>query len=263
MPDLWKLVRGALLRVARSFDLAARVCTWLAAATLQRRDIRSDAEQSWGTFHALDANIDRGLFSWEELLVNRFVKPHDRILVVGCGTGRDLVALSARGHDVTGVEPAPAAVALAREGCASRGVAAAIVHGYFEDVVLTTRFDVIVLSYLCYGYIPESVRRVDVLRKARGLLTPGGRILLSYAGHRERRRSKRFAVIEQGARLRRSDWRPEEGDVIHPIFVGHPRFHYEHIFVPGELEAEAAAAGLRTLFHDSSSFDYWVAALAT
>ena len=263
MPDLWTLVRGSLLRVAQGLDFAARTCAWLAAAFLQMRDIRSDAEMSWGNFNTLDADVDRGLFWWEELLVNRFVKPPDRILVVGCGTGRDLVALSARGHHVTGVEPAPAAVARAREECARRGVAATVVHGYFEDVVLTTPFDMIILSWCCYGYIPESARRIDVLRKARALLTPGGRILLSYAGNRERHRSTRFAFIERAAWLRRSDWHPEEGDVIHPIFTGRPRFHYEHIFAPGEVEAEASAAGLRTIFHDDSSFDLWVAVLAT
>jgi SAM-dependent methyltransferase len=262
MPDLWNVARNSLLRIGRGFDLAARVCASLAAATLQTRDIRSDTEHSWGRFHALDADIDRGLFAWEEPLVRRFVNSRDRVLVVGCGTGRDVIALSARGHVVTGVDAAPAAVALAREACARREVAAKIVHGYFEDVALSERFDAIILSYLCYGYIPESSRRIAVLRKARTLLAPGGRVLISYVGNRERRRSKLFALVQRGARFRGSDWHPEEGDLVHPMLSGRPRFHYEHIFVPGELQTEAAAADLRVIFHDDASFDYWIAVLA-
>lgn len=101
--------------------------------------------------------------------------------------------------------------------------------------------------------IPKSRRRIDVLRKARGNLAPGGRVLISCVGHRERRHSRLFELVKIGARLRRSDWQPEEGDIVYPMMG--PRFHYEHIFVPGEVEAEAAAAGLRVIFRDESSFD--------
>lgn len=261
MPDFWSVVRHAMIRVARAFDRAARICVALAAATLRMRDIRSDTEHLWGRFNALDADIDRGLFSWEEPLVERFVKSHDRILVVGCGTGRDVIALSARGHAVTGIDSAHAAVALAREACARRGVSADIIHGYFEEAALTNPFDVILLSYLCYGYIPGSARRIDVLRKARALLAPDGRILISYVGSLQRRRSRGFGLVKLGARLRRSDWHPEDGDIVYPVLSGPPRFHYEHIFVPGELRAEAEAAGLRVSFHDDTTFDYWLAVL--
>lgn len=252
-----------MLRVARGFDLAARICASLAAATLQMRDIRSDTEQKWDRFYTLDMDIDKGLFPWEQHLIERFVNSGDRILVVGCGTGRDLIPLSAKGHEVTGVDPAQQAVALARAACRRRGVAADIIHGYFEDVGLSTPFEVIILSNLCYGLIPESKRRVDVLRKARALLAAGGRILISYVGNPNRRRSRLVELVKLGARFRRSDWHPEQGDILHPMPSGQPRFHYEHIFIPGELQAEAAAAGLRVVFHDDTTFDYWLAVLAT
>lgn len=262
MPDFLSVVRTSLLRVGRGFDLAARVCASLAAATLRMRDIRSDTEHKWGRFHTLDADIDRGLFPWEEHLVERFVNAGDRILVVGCGTGRDVIPLGAKGYDVCGVDPAAQAVALAREACSRRGIAAKIIHGYFEDVALSSPFEVIIFSNLCYGLIPESRRRIEVLRKARGHLAPGGRILISCVGNWLRRHSRLFELVKLGARLRRSDWHPEEGDIVHPMLRGQPRFHYEHIFAPGEVEGEAAAAGLRVIYHDESSCDYWIVVLA-
>jgi hypothetical protein len=92
--------------------------------------------------------------------------------------------------------------------------------------------------------------------------TLSGRILVSYVGNHHRPRSRLIEIAKLGARLRQSDWHPEQGDILHPMPTGRPRFHYEHIFVPGELDAEAAAAGLRVIFHDDTSFDYWIAALA-
>jgi SAM-dependent methyltransferase len=261
MPDVAfaHLVRAALARGTKAFDLAARVCSALGAATLRRHDLRAGTEYEWGQFHTLDEDIDQGLFQWEEFLVERFVNTGDRILVVGAGTGRDLIALGARGYEVCGVDPAPIAVAIAQAACRRRGIAAQLIDGYFEDVSLPGPFDVIVFSYLCYGLIPESRRRIDVLRKAKSTLRAGGRILISCVGQRERRRHRLFEIVKIGTKLRRSDWQPEDGDVLYPLSGA--RFHYEHSFVPGEIETEAQKAELRVMFRDDSSFDCWLVVL--
>ena len=97
-----------MLQLAKAFDLAARACSSLAATTLRMRDLQSDTEQTWGRFNTRDKDIDSGLFLWEEQLFRQFVRPGDRILVVGCGTGRDVLALAARAHSDGPAEPAPA-----------------------------------------------------------------------------------------------------------------------------------------------------------
>lgn len=235
----------------------------LAAATLRRRDIRSDAEREWGRFHAADADIDRGLFQWEQHLVDQFVRSGDRILIVGCGTGRDVIGLSVQGHEVCGIDSAPAAIAIAREACSRRGIRATLIDGYVEgDGALPGPFDVIMFSYLCYGFIPESSARSAALRRVKAVLAPGGRVLISCVWSPQRHRSRLFGLIQAGARLCRSDWHPEEGDVIDPMPRGPVRFHYEHIFTAGEVQAEAATAGFRVIFQDTSSSEYCLAVLA-
>jgi SAM-dependent methyltransferase len=256
-------VRASLVRTGRVFERAARVCKSLAASTLRMRDLRSDTEEKWGRFYALDADIDRGLFPWEEHLIDRFAKAGDRILVVGSGSGRDLIALSAKGYDVCGVDPAAAAVDIARDACSRRGIHATNIHGYYEDVAVPAPFDVIIFSNLCYGCIPETERRIHVLRKAKGELSAGGRVLVSCAGNPQRRRSRLLEVVKLGTRMIGSDWHPEDGDIIEPMPGGTPRFHYEHIFAPGEMEVEAGAAGLRVIYRNASSFDYWLFALTS
>jgi SAM-dependent methyltransferase len=259
---LVRLLRASLVSSGRGLERAARLCGSLAASTLRMRDLRSDSEHEWGRFYAHDPDIDRGLFRWEEHLVERFVRPGDRLLVVGAGTGRDVIALSAKGYKVCGIESAPDAASIAREACRTRGIEATIVCGYFEDVTLPGSFDVIMFSYLTYGYIPEASRRTDILRKATSALAPGGRIVISCVWNPERRPSRMFGLVKLGARLRGSDWQPEDGDVIDPMPTGPPRFHYEHIFIPGEVEREAAAAGLRVVYDDKSTSDYWLVVLS-
>jgi SAM-dependent methyltransferase len=244
-----RLVTVALFGLGRLFGRASRVVNHLAAGTLRIRDLRVGIEHSWEHFTARDADVAAGLMCWEEELVAGFVNPDDDILLVGSGPGRDLVALAGHGYRVTGVEPARRAIATARHHLEERGLCADIIEGFFEDVALPHRFDVIIFSYCCYSFIPGSGRRIAALRKADAHLTAGGRILISYlseqSGHPLLIQLTRFAATISG-----SDWRPERGDIVHPVHASsQPLFHYEHAFRPGEIDSEAAAAGLRVADH--------------
>jgi SAM-dependent methyltransferase len=239
-----RLVTVALFRLGRLFARATRVFNHLAAGTLRIRDLRVGIEYSWEHFTARDADIAAGLMGWEEEVVARFVNPDDDLLLVGSGPGRDLIALAGQGYRVMGVEPARRAIATARHHLEKRGLRADIIEGFFEDVALPHPFDVIIFSYCCYSFIPGSSRRIAALRKADAHLTEGGRILISYlseqSGHPLLIQCARFAATLSG-----SDWRPERGDILHPVHITQPLFHYEHPFRPGEIESEAVAAGLR------------------
>jgi SAM-dependent methyltransferase len=90
----------------------------------------------------------------------------DDVLLVGSGSGRELVALVGGGYHVTGVEPARRAVATCRRQLEMRSLTADVIEGFFEDVALPRRFDVIIFSGCCYDFIPESRRRIAALRKA-------------------------------------------------------------------------------------------------
>ncbi len=91
-----------------------------------------------------------------------------------------------------------------------------------------------------------------MLGKLRDRLTPDGRILISYILADPPPRPALWRLAALAARLSRSDWRPEYGDVFvarHEI----GRIHFEHRFTPQEIEAEAHAAGLRVAFHAQTS----------
>ncbi|MEQ1913421.1 MAG: class I SAM-dependent methyltransferase, partial [Vicinamibacterales bacterium] len=185
--------------------------------------------------------------TWEADVVSRCVHPSDRVLVVGSGTGRDLLAFAALGCTVTGIEPSPAA-AHSRRVLEQHHLNVPVVDGFFEDLTLEGPFDVIVFSWFCYCYIPVSRRRIAVLEKAVALLVPGGRILVSCVVNPVPPYTRLIGLQRVVARATGSDWLMENGDQLRLARPGDPVFTFEHMFVPGEFEREAASAGLRVVF---------------
>jgi hypothetical protein len=77
-------------------------------------------------------------------------------------------------------------------------------------------------------------------------------VLISYVPAEGEPRSLLIGLTRLAARLTRSDWQPELGDVLGPITADRRSVRYEHQFFEGELESEARAAGLTMVFHEQS-----------
>jgi SAM-dependent methyltransferase len=245
----------AFCHVARGLDWcgimvgrASRVMTHLAAGTLTFAELRFGIARAWDGLASGDADVSVDLMSWEDAWYRRWLKPDDRILVVGCGPGRDLVALLERGYRVDGLDIAPRCVEIARRLVGERGLVSDVRVGSLEDVELPRCYDVVIFSFYCYSYIPQSDTRVAVLRRARASLASGGRVLISYIPAR-RRPSRLLALTRLAGRLTRSDWRVENGDCVGYAFGRPPALHFEHHFQRDEIEREARAAGLTIAGH--------------
>lgn len=247
----WRKAPFALLSgAARALDRAGRASMCLAAATLRLHDLREAIANTWEEFGRSEGAILSGLMPWERALYDRFLKPDDGILVVGCGTGRDLIALLKLGYRAAGLDVVPRAIALAREMLDKEGLHAELYTGGIEAIALPRSFDVFTFSWCCYGYIPQSDARIGVLRKVKDHLNPGGRILISYPPAERPPRALPIGLMRFVARVTRSDWHPELGDVIGPAPEDRDAIRYEHQFREGELESEARAAGLTVVFHE-------------
>ncbi|MFG2577232.1 class I SAM-dependent methyltransferase [Streptomyces sp. NPDC048481] len=97
------------------------------------------------------------------------------VLDVGCGPGRLVAALSARGMTALGVDVSPAAVALTRK----RG-ASALRRSVFDPLPREGRWGTVLLmdGNVGIGGDPSAL-----LTRLRGLLRPGGRLLVEAAPH--------------------------------------------------------------------------------
>jgi SAM-dependent methyltransferase len=238
------VTRRLSLRLACEIERLRDGLVYFAAGTLDLEALRGHIAHSWSDYNTEEAEIGSGLFKWEEVLAAEFIARGDRVLLVGSGTGRDIFALVDRGVHVTGVEPSARTATIARAAAAERHVPVSIVEGFFEDVNLTESFDVVLFSNFCLSYIPGSRRRVDALKKARARLSPGGRVIVSTLFRQRPPRGRPVRIGRLAGALTRSGWRVEDGDQFQVIRGQPPNLHYEHIFGPGEIEREAAEAGL-------------------
>jgi SAM-dependent methyltransferase len=238
---------GLIRRVARGLELTGRGAVHVGAGLLAADDLKRVTAERWNGFGASDRFVDSGFLPFEAVLYPRFLAKDDAILLVGCGTGRDLVALLRAGyHRVEAIEPAPRAAERARTALRERGLVAPVVTGHAESVPLAA-YDAVVLTWYCYSYVPGRAARVAMLRRLREHLRPGGRILVSYITADPPPRTLPLRITAAAARLSRAGWTPEPDDVLRTEGGG---LHYEHQFRPDEFEAEVREAGLALALHE-------------
>lgn len=234
----------ALLILALMTRRAAQTLVYLAGGALRIADLRAMTCAVWLRD---DPPSFLGFEPWEVKTYETVVRPGSRLLIVGCGAGRDLLPFAGRGHEVVGVDPIGVHLSRLREILRERRQSAELIEGFIEDVQLPGSYDVIIFSPYCYGSIQARSHRVTTLSRLRQQLRPGGRVVLTY-----RQRTRTWSPIgtrlaASMAWLTHSDWRPEPYDVLSAI--GQDVVQFEHWFSADEIEREANAASLVVQSH--------------
>ncbi|MBY8343919.1 class I SAM-dependent methyltransferase [Streptomyces spinosirectus] len=111
--------------------------------------------------------------AWAARLASWLPARASDVLDLGCGTGSLSLLAAEQGHRVTGVDASPAMVGRARAKLAGRD-AAFLVGDAAAPPVGEQRFDVVLVRHVLWA-LPDPGR---ALRHWRGLLRPGGRLVL-------------------------------------------------------------------------------------
>jgi SAM-dependent methyltransferase len=199
-----------------------------------------------------DAHNRAGLAAWEQSLVDRHLPPGCRVLVLGAGGGREVLALREQGFDAFGVEPNPRLASSAIERLEAAGHAGAVAQLDRGLVPNLDDLEAVLIGWGALMLVPSSSARQQLLGRCRRALVPGG-VLLASTGRRASLRAHRVVAVT-GTIVRRARGRPpvELGDALLPNYV--------HLYASGELEREAQAAGLHVLEvveADHPGGDYW------
>ncbi len=165
-----------------------------------------------------------------------------RALVVGCGAGRELVALGRMGFYVVGVDLSPKMASVSRSALSTEGIGGEIIEG---DICLLDfpkgSFSVVTCSAAFLSLVCGRQRRKDLLLKFKEWIKDDGRLFLealyspddvspSVAAGISR---KLLSLLPGGRR------EVEDGDVI-VASTG----EFIHIFRRGDIEREVTEAGL-------------------
>lgn len=138
------------------------------------------ADVDWDAVAAsFDDEPDHGLRdsevrqAWDSRLRSWLPDHPSDVLDLGCGTGSLSLLAAGQGHRVTGVDLSPAMVDQARAKLAGRD-AVFLVGDAAAPPVGEERFDVLLVRHLLWALTDPG----RVLRHWRGLLRPGGRLVL-------------------------------------------------------------------------------------
>jgi len=225
----------------------------LLLSTEEKRSVRDRLYADLGiqTFTALSENLDAGLTLLEEHQRANDGRPLGRVLVVGCGPGREAFALAGHGGLVTGIDTEPAMLQRARTEAARRNVNAEFREGDAVSFDLgNDRFDTIVVWSGLLCMIHPAAARVAMLANCRRHLAPGGKIwvtfLVDYVDPRDDAPAPR-----PGGFAKRVNPDHDVGDLW---------LHNEAVHVyprTASLLAEIAAAGLgvERMFRDQRAYD--------
>ncbi len=120
----------------------------------------------------------------EARFVDAMVRRHALVLDAGCGSGRVGGYLSRAGHEVVGVDVDPVLVAAAEEDHAGpRWVVGDLADLDLPAIGLPGAFDAVVAAGNVMPFLAASTR-VEVLRRFRRHLGPGGRVVTGFGAGR-------------------------------------------------------------------------------
>ncbi len=216
-----------------------------------------------------DAYNRRGLWSWETETVTRHFKPGGRVMVLGAGGGREVLALRRAGFEAIGFEcnaqfAEYAADLLRREGFrADDDSALARVVPRDEAPSDGTLYDGAIIGWGAYMLVAGRKRRIALLRQIHAQLPAGAPLLVSFysrdSDNLHFRISAGFGNFWR--RLLRRE-RLEIGDNLTPNFV--------HYFNKSEITNELNEVGFKiALYHgmnqkqDQDDYGYAVAFVQT
>lgn len=119
--------------------------------------------------------VTSGLSPDEKTLLEAIPLNGGRVLLLGVGGGREAIPLARTGFEVTGVDFIPDLVEKAVENAKNEGLK---ISGLVQEIsnlhVPDRSYEVVWLSFRLYSSVPTRRRRIEMLRKIREALSPGG-----------------------------------------------------------------------------------------
>lgn len=193
--------------------------------------------------------------SWIDLKVKLSGK---RVCDLGCGPGLYAQRFAALGAEVTGVDFSNHSLSYAKSELQKNKLAIQYLHADYLEDNLPTGFDLVTLIFtdLCV-LSPE--RRVILLDRMRGMLNPGGKVVLDVVGMADFSSKVELTQIEdrlmngfwadgQYVGIKRTFVYPEDCVSLDQYLIVEPHesweiFNWTQYYTPASLEAELRSSG--------------------
>jgi SAM-dependent methyltransferase len=134
------------------------------------------------------------------------LRPADRTLDLGCGSGRHAVELNQRGYRVTCLDLSPVLLSLAKKKTGSEHCCAQFVRADMRHIPFTSAFDAVLSFFTTFGYFSSDEQNLQTLISMQDALKPGGAFCIDYLNKefviknlipRDSRRDNGFEIIQE------------------------------------------------------------------
>ncbi len=205
--------------------------------TLQRIDQFYYEERSMYA----DPDYNRsGLMDWEQQAVQTHFQKCKRLLLIGAGGGREVLALHRLGYEVDAYECHPKLLAAAQRLCQEEGTVATVRFAPRDQAIASNvTYDGAVIGWGAYTLIQGRARRTALLSAVRQQLADDAPLLVSFFMRSENDRSYRFITRTANTirqMLRRPDCIELGDDLV---------YNFVHCFLSAEVESELREGGLQ------------------
>ena len=172
------------IKLARFFLRFGKFIQSLPVVVMKPDDIVEFSRQTyegWVKYWSKDDLVDSGLNQDELDLLQHLPIKEGHLLLLGLGGGREAIPLLKTGFQVTGVDFVSELVEKAKENVNTRGFELDVLVQDFSRLNVEAGFyDVVWLSNSMYSCIPTRKRRIEMLRRVKNALKPGGYFLCQF-----------------------------------------------------------------------------------
>lgn len=202
--------------------------------------------------------VDKGLYEEERRLVDKYFSRKGKVLVMGCGCGREALALRDQGFEVVGIDLQPQMIARAKRIAEERKKAVPFfVMDACQLDFTAASFDGVFMFGSALTYIPFRRNRLRSLHEVRRVLKPGGLVMLNTQSRNSRLKYRVYFALVNPWRKWQKKWRNraslEEGDRF-GINVSGARskgWVYFHMYAMEEVLNDLSEAGLNPIDYRS------------
>lgn len=195
--------------------------------------------------------IDKGLYPSEKDVIEKHAGKCGSFVVLGCGGGREAIALARMGFDVTGIDSSEKMILKAKEHAAGERVKVKLTTADFLKMPFPAgTFDHCLLSCVMYSVVPSRAMRVALLSGIGDLLTDKGIAIIHFITVYGDRSERLFKLRRSVARLFKGNTSYETGDELFP-----PNHFFRRFIDDRQVIDEVHEAGLsvREIIKDRDS----------
>jgi len=247
------------------FDRAFRVAKacfvgfWLGVLTRERMHAideefytRTRNRTRQPNYHDKEYNR-RGLWAWEERVLTEHFAECDRLILIGAGGGREVLALLRLGYQIDGFESHPALVAAANSLLQEEGFDTSVGLVQRDESPNTkTTYDGIIVGWGAYMLVQSRRHRITLLKQLRALTHRQCPILLSfYWRSGSPSASYKMSAFLANMIRRTTNREPiDVGDWLAPAYV--------HFFTRDEIASELSEGGFLLVHYSTAEYGHAV-----